>query len=165
MGMPDLFTHMLAVYILYKPISWYISWFSDRYLGVMMIGGIIPDLSKIRQLGLTDPINQLLGQELILNGIHRLGPTAALAGIGAMLFQRGERWRAFGWLMAGSGLHFVLDLTVKRAGGVAPPYLYPLTWWEPPTLNILLSSNAWPMVLTSVLTIIVWGVDQRLTSL
>lgn len=162
--MPDLLSHILIVYILYKPTDWFFSWFSDRALGVVMIGAMLPDLAKIRLVLPTEPIDQMLGQKLILNGIHRLGPTTVLACIGAMLFKQGKRRQAFTWLMAGAGLHLALDLTVKRAGGVAPPYLYPLTWWEPPALNLLQSSDTWPYVITSLIAISIWFVDRRVMS-
>ena len=158
--MPDLLSHVLIVYILYKPTDWYFSWFSNQTLGVVMIGTILPDLAKIRQILPAEPIEQILGQELILNGIHRLGPTAVLAGIGAMLFKHGKRRQAFAWLMTGAGLHFALDITVKRAGDVAPPYLYPVTWWEPPALNLLQSSDTWPYIFTTTIAIIVWIADR-----
>lgn len=159
--MPDLLTHVLGVYVLLTPLAWRVEWLERRHVAVAMVGTVVPDLSKVRLLVDASLVESVLGGPWLWTGIHRLGPAAALAGIGALCFDRGRRAPAFGWLMAGVALHLLFDLAVIRASGLAPPYLYPLSWWHPPSADLLLSSDPWPWLLVTVVAAGVWGLDRR----
>jgi len=160
--MPDLLTHVLGTYALVTVLSWRVAWLRPRHVAVVMVGTVVPDLSKVRLLVDATPIENALGVEWLWTGIHRLGPALTLAAIGAVCFQRGRRLAAFGLLGAGVVTHFAFDLAVTRASGTAPPYLYPLTWWHPPSADLLLSSDTWPWLVAIALAGCVWLVDQRI---
>jgi hypothetical protein len=160
--MPDLLTHVLGAYVLLTPVTWYVEWIDRRHVALLMIGSIVPDISKVRLVVGSSVVSDAIGQPWLWTGIHRIGPAGTLAAAGALGFERGRRLSGAGWLFAGVLLHLAFDLTVIRASAVAPPYLYPLTWWHPPAANVLLSSDLWPWMLTSVLAGVVWLVDHRL---
>ncbi|MFT4922212.1 MAG: hypothetical protein ACI8XM_001425 [Haloarculaceae archaeon] len=157
--MPDLLTHVLGAYVLLTPLAWRVEWLEQRHVALAMVGMIVPDLAKVRLVIDATVVEQVLGGPWLWTGVHRLGPALALAGIGAMCFERGRRTVAFGWVVVGLLFHFLFDLAVTRANGLAPPYPYPLSWWHPPSADMLLSSDIWPAVVASLLAVGTWGLD------
>ncbi len=159
--MPDLLTHVLGAYVLLTPLTWRVERVDRRHVALLMVGTVVPDVSKVQLLVGSSVVSEATGQPWEWTGLHRLGPAGTLAAIGALGFERGRRLSGFGWLLAGVLLHLVFDLAVVRASGLAPPYLYPLTWWHPPSADLLLSSDTWPWMVTSVLAVVVWLADRR----
>lgn len=159
--MPDLLTHVLGAYVLLTPVTWYVDWIDRRHVSLVLVGAIVPDISKIQLVVDGSIVADAIGRPWLWTGVHRIGPAGTLAAVGALGFERGRRLSGFGWLLAGTLVHLVFDLAVIRASGVAPPYLYPLTWWHPPAANLLLSSDVWPWMITSVLAGMVWLIDRR----
>jgi membrane-bound metal-dependent hydrolase YbcI (DUF457 family) len=162
--MPDLLVHVLSVYVVGRVGGWVgpVDRAPDRWVAVGMVGTILPDLAKLYLLVDAATVAAVLGRPFHWAALHTLGPAATLAGLGALCFPRCHRRAAFGWLLGGVGLHLLCDLAVTRAGGVAPPYLYPLTWWEPPSADLLLSSDPWPAAVAVAVAAVVWVVDRRL---
>lgn len=160
--MPDLLTHVLGAFVVLTPVSWRLDGIERRHVTLVMVGAVLPDLSKVRLLVDATVIEGVLGAPWSWEAIHRLGPAVALAGVGAFCFRRGRRLAAFGWLVVGVCLHLLFDLAVIRAGGVAPPYLFPLSWYQPPSADLLLSSDSWPWLLTTPIAVGVWALDRRL---
>jgi len=161
--MPDLLVHVLAAYVATRAGGWVapVDRVADRWVAVAMVGAVLPDLAKLYLLVDASAVAAALGRPFHWSALHTLGPAATLAGIGALCFPRGYRRAAFGWLVGGAGLHLLLDLTVTRAGGMAPPYLYPLTWWEPPSADLLLSSDPSSAAVAVVVAAGVWVVDRQ----
>ena len=158
--MVDLLTHVLSVYVVLTIASWYVDGI-DAYVGVGMIGAIVPDLAKARLLIDPDTIESILQIPFSWNAFHRLGGVLVVVGIGSLLFDPKHRSRVFGFLCVGAISALVLDLGVIRAGGVAPPYLYPFSWYEPPAANLYLSSDQWPAIVASAFAIGTWLVDRK----
>lgn len=159
--MPDLLTHVLVAYVVLTPATWWLPWLDERFVSVAMIGATVPDAAKLALVVDPSTVEAVLGLPFDWEAVHTLGPAATLAAIGTLCFGRGNRLRAFGCLLAGVCSHLLLDLTVVRAGGMAPPYLFPVTWWEPPAANVLSSSDPWPWMVTATVVIGVWTVDRR----
>jgi membrane-bound metal-dependent hydrolase YbcI (DUF457 family) len=161
--MPDLLTHVLAVYVAVRVAPWLGPWprVADRWLSVAAVGTVVPDLAKLYLVVDADAVAAAIGAPVRWSALHTFGPAAAVAGLGALCVARGYRTVAAGWLLCGVCLHLLLDLTVVRVAGVAPPYLFPLTWWEPPSANLLLSSDPWPVVVAVAVAGGVWAVDRR----
>lgn len=159
--MTDLLTHVVGVYTLLTPLTWRFELIQRRHVTLVMVGAIIPDISKIQLLIGNDVVTSIINIPWDWNGVHRLGPAGILAGVGALGFERRHRLPAFISLLVGVTLHFVFDLAVIRAGGVAPAYLYPFTWWQPQSMDLLLSSDVWPWIMSLPLAGIVLLIDRR----
>lgn len=158
--MVDLLTHVLVVYVVLTIASWHLDGI-DAYVGVGMIGAILPDLAKIRILVDPDTVEAILHVPFSWNPFHRLGGIIVVAGMGSLLFDPDHRSRVFGVLCFGAVTALILDLGVIRAGGIAPPYLYPFSWYEPPAANLYLSSDRWPAVVAVALAAGIWLGDRR----
>lgn len=160
-GVPDLLTHVLLAYVGATALSWRAAWFDRALVPVAMVGGVLPDVAKAYLLVPDGTVAALIGLPFTWNGLHRLGGAVALAGLGCLLVHRRSRRRVFGVLLAGALLHLGLDGLITRANGLAPPYLYPLTWWQPPAGGLYLSSDPWPAAASVVLALAVVVYDRR----
>lgn len=160
--MPDLLTHVLVGYSLGTVLTWYTDRLSDHHVPVLMLGSILPDLSKIRLLLPGGSISSLVGVPYSWLALHRVGAVLVLAGIASLLLRREERRVGLYLLSLGGCLHLLMDSGIKRANGLAPPYLYPFTWWQPPAGGLYVSSDLWPVAVAGAITIAVWVRNRQL---
>jgi hypothetical protein len=142
--MPDLLAHVLFGYAVFTLLTARVEAVEARHVPLGMVGAALPDLAKVRLLVPSGTVGDLLGAPFSWLAVHRLGAAVALAGLGALAVSRAERRTVFGVLLAGALGHLGLDAFVVRAAGLTPPYLYPLSWWRPPSGDLYLSSQRWP---------------------
>lgn len=155
--MPDLLTHVLVAYVTGTVLVWNVDRLPRRLVPVAMVGAVLPDLVKVHLVLSGGTVGSLLGVPFSWQPIHRLGGVLVLAGVGALTFDRSYRRATFATLLAGAGSHLFLDSLIRRANGFTPPYLYPLTWWHPPSGDLYLSSDPWPAVLALTAAAIVFA--------
>ena len=158
--MPDLLTHVLLAYVAAMGVAWVAPWFPRRLVPVGMVGAVLPDLVKVSLLVPNVVMESTLGVPFSWYPLHRLGGVLVLAGLGALLFDRTYRRPAFGTLLAGASTHLFLDSLIRRANGLTPPYLYPFSWWQPPSGDLYLSSDPWPAVVAVVAAAAVFAYDR-----
>lgn len=160
--MTDLVTHVLFAYVELTVLAWRFNWIRRRMVPIGMAGAVLPDLSKIHVVVSSNSVERLIGIPFSWHPFHRVGGLVAVAGCLAVFFERSERWPSFGFLVAGGLSHLFLDVLIKRANGLAPPYLYPVSWWRPPAGNLYLSSDLWPagVAVASVLALQIWMVYE-----
>ncbi|WP_425498649.1 metal-dependent hydrolase [Haloplanus salilacus] len=154
--MPDLLTHILIAYVLGTLVNNKTDLLNGRHVPVLMIGGALPDLSKLYLIVESDVIEQAFSVPFSWGGAHTFGVTLLLSLAGTQLFHRKERYPVFVSLSIGFVLHFILDSFVIRADGQVPPYLFPVSWWQYPSGNLYLSSTFWPSLLSILLATIVF---------
>lgn len=154
--MADLLTHVLTAYVLATLAVWCFSRVRPRYVPLAMAGAVVPDAAKV-YFALGGIRHTVAGVEVSLLALQTLGVAVAVALVGTTLVAPEERSGALPALLGGIGLHVVLDYLVVRTGGYAPPYLYPMTWAELPSVNVYLSSDVWPSVLAVTAAVAVWG--------
>lgn len=158
--MPDLLTHVLAAYVLATVVSWRVDWFEPRHVPAAMAGAALPDAAKVYLLvGTMEPT--LAGVEVSLYALQTVGVASCLALLGAVLVVPAE-WRPVAdAALGGVWLHVGLDYLVVRVGGVAPPYLFPLTWAQLPAGNLYLSADVWPAAVVGGVSLAVWLYGRR----
>lgn len=140
--MPDLLTHVLLAYAACRLLAAR-GWIDRRHVPIGMGGGAVPDLTKLYLVVDSDQLSAVFGRHLVWQALHTLGSALVVAALVALAFERGERRTVFGLLAGGSVVHLFLDSLIKRADGLAPPYLYPFSWWQGPAGNLYLSSDPW----------------------
>ncbi|WP_440990947.1 hypothetical protein [Haloarchaeobius baliensis] len=158
--MSDLLTHVLATFVVATVASWVVPGFARRHVPLATAGAVVPDLAK-GYLVTGDTQVTLAGVTGSWYAVQTVGVVTCLAIAGAMLVERSERRVALAGLLGGASLHVSMDYLVIRAGGVAPPYLYPLTWAQLPSLDLYLSSSLWPSLVAVPTAVLVWYVDRR----
>jgi len=146
----DLLTHVLVPYVVLTVASWRVD-VPRRWVVVAMCGAAMPDLVKAKVvffdlLG----VRSVFGVDLAFAGFARLGGVLLLAGAVAVFF--GSRWRrAYAYLVAGGLSSLLVDGMRVYADGRADFYLYPFTWWRPPTPSLYITSD--PRVLLTALAV------------
>lgn len=157
--MTDLLTHVLAAYVLATLGTWQLECFHDRYVPLAMVGSVIPDTAKVYLL--TGSLRATVGSvEISWLALQTLGAALTIALAGSLLVPPAHRRPVLASLVGGVLLHIGLDYPVIRAGGYAPPYLYPVTWVQLPSLDLYLSSDVWPAGITALAALLVWTVQR-----
>jgi membrane-bound metal-dependent hydrolase YbcI (DUF457 family) len=150
----DVLTHVLVAYVLGAGAA-EAGRLPERFVPVVMVGATAPDGMKLFVL-LDIAVGTARGVPYSAWGLHTVGGVLALSGIGALTVWRGDRAVAFGALLAGGVSHLLLDVLVVRVDGVAPPYLFPVGGWLPPTPGLYASSDAWPLAVALCCAVPVW---------
>jgi membrane-bound metal-dependent hydrolase YbcI (DUF457 family) len=152
--MPDLLTHALVAYV-FAVAATSAGRLDDRYVPVVMVGGVAPDAMKLAVV-LDRSAGVIAGVPYSAWGIHTLGGVVVLAGVGALTIRARDRWTAVAALAAGGVCHLLFDTLVIRVDGAAPPYLFPLSTWLPPAGNLYASTDVWPTALALAVAVPVW---------
>jgi membrane-bound metal-dependent hydrolase YbcI (DUF457 family) len=156
----DLLTHVLAGYVLATLASWRIDWLRPRHVPLAMLGSALPDAAKVHLVA-GGVRTTVAGVEVSWLALQTVGGALSLAAIGVLLVPRRERRPVSAVLVGGVLVHVALDYFVIRAGGRAPPSLYPLSWVQLPAGNLYLSSDVWPALVALAVATTVWVLDRR----
>ncbi|WP_135364620.1 hypothetical protein [Halosimplex halophilum] len=160
--MADLLTHVLAVYVVLTVASWGADRIAPRWVAVGMCGGTIPDLVKVDLLLGSATVEAALGVPFSWSAVSTLGGVGLVAGAVALAFGPRHRRRAFGFLAAGGSLSLAVDGLRVFADGRAGPWLYPVTWWRPPTPSLYVTSDPRVLVAAVVAAALVFAVDRQI---
>ena len=117
--MPDLMTHLLVPWVLARPTLE-----KRRSLALFCLGAVLPDLfSRVPAI--------LLGRTQaawVFSAFHTPAGILVLCLGAAFLFPREMRKPCLGWLLAGSGVHFFLDLLQKTVLAGNYYWLFPFSF-------------------------------------
>ena len=159
--MGDLYTHVLAGFVIGVVLSWRYDWLTYPFVVVVMLGAALPDLNRLELLISSSTVHPLLGVPFSWEPLHRAGGTLLLVCIGALLAPRECRRAVFALLFVGAASHYVLDFFLYKPSGVAAPLLWPFVTHGFAVAGFYLSSDRWPAVVATVVAGVVWYVDRR----
>ena len=160
--MADLLTHVLAVYVLLTVASWWVDVLTPRWIAIGMAGSAIPDLVKVGIVLDDDLVEGVLGLPFNWAPISTLGGVLLVAAAITLAFDRRYWRRVYAFLVAGGFVSLLLDGMRVYADGQSGAWLYPFTWWYPPTPSLYVTSD--PRILVGAIAVagIVFAIDQRL---
>jgi hypothetical protein len=159
--MADLLTHVLVVYVLLTVASWRIEAITARWITIGMAGAAIPDLIKVQLLLPRGFLTELVGIEVSLYPISTLGGVLLIAGAIAVFFER-ERPTAYAYLVVGGCTSLVVDGLRVFVTGRAGHWLYPFTWWQPPTPSLYVTSDPRVPAIAVAVSLLVLVVDRSI---
>ena len=162
--MADLLSHVLVTYALLTVTNWRVDALSRRWIVVAMGGAAIPDLSKVGIVVPSRVVSNAVGVPFSYGPVSALGGVALIAGLIALLFGRERRRRAFVFLLLGGVTSLLVDALRISVDGRASAFLYPLTWWRPPSPNLYLTSDPRVLGVAVVLAAAVFALDRRILS-
>lgn len=158
--MAEVFSHVLAAYVVFTIVSWRVDWIEPKWIVVAMVGAVLPDLNRFGLILDSDTIEAALGVPFGWGAIHTLGGVLLLSAIGALIFaERRHQLYAFAMLVGGGVSHLLLDAVKAWADGSNGMYLYPLSWWRNPTPGWYVSADRWVFVAFLLLALIVFLID------
>jgi membrane-bound metal-dependent hydrolase YbcI (DUF457 family) len=154
--MPDLLTHVLIGYVLGTLITTRTTASAPAMTTVVMLGALLPDLTKI-QLVITDAhIEAVLGILFAWRALHTLGGVLVTASVGALLVGPTTRRRVFRLLLAGAVSHLVLDSLLSKPSGYAAALWWPFLHTGLPTPGLYVSSDRWPALVAGSLAVLTY---------
>lgn len=158
--MPDLMAHVLLAYSVGMILSWRYQWVDSRYLTVMMVGALVPDLAKADILLDSDLLGYAIGIAFDWFALHTLGGVLLSILIGCLLVVRTERKRVFLLLSIGASSHLLTDALLITPSGLAYPIFWPIAYNQPPSAGLYLSTDVWPAVVAGLLAIAVTAISR-----
>lgn len=159
--MPDVLTHVLVGYILGMLVSFRLRWLTPQYVTVVMLGAVVPDLTKVKLLVPSAQVELWLGIPFDWFAIHTLGGALVAVAIGALWTTDAHRRRVFGLLAFGAISHLTLDALLTNASGYSYAVFFPFSTINPPTPGLFLSSDRWPATVSVLLAGGVWWFRYR----
>lgn len=162
--MADLLSHVLVAYVLFTIGSWRIKRVTPAWTAVGMAGAAIPDLSKASLILEGYVVEETVGIPFDYAAVSTFGGVLLLAGVIIIAFRRRYWRRAYGCLVVGGVTSLVVDGLRAFADGHSTSWLFPFTWWRPPTPNLYVSSDLRIVAVTAVFALVVLILDIRLRS-
>jgi len=163
--MPDLLSHALIGYIAGIMLSWRVDWIRKYHITLLLVGTILPDLSKAARLVSGYQIESLLGIPFSWRVFHTTGGVLLIILLIVVWIEKSERFRAFGLLTGGAATHQLTDsLIFTPSGYVGKSYLWPLSNYRYPTPGLYQSTDWWLAVLIATFVLGISVIDRRLRS-
>ena len=154
--MVDILTHVLIGYIFGTVLSFRFRWLKPQYVTIVMLGAIVPDLTKIKLLFSSQLMESWLGIPFDWFAIHTLGGGLIAVTVGALWTTDGYRRRVFSLLVLGVCSHLALDSLLINASGYSFAVFFPFSTIHPPTPGLFLSSDRWPAMVSVLFASIIW---------
>lgn len=159
--MPDLLSHVFLAYTVATLLSWRYGWLDRAAVTAVLVGAVVPDLTKVRLLVTSWQMSEWLGVPFSWSGLHTLGGTLVAVLVGGLLVRSRHRRHALLALGLGSASHLVADALFRRPSGHSYSVLWPLTRYQPPTPGLYLSTELWPVVATGALALGAYLLTRR----
>lgn len=159
--MADLLTHVLVAYVVLTTLGWTVNGITQRWVVVGMGGAALPDLGKVSRLLDDRTVGEVLGVPFSYGPVSTVGGVCLVAGLVALAFRAQHRRRAYAFLLAGGALSLVGDGLRAFPDGSSTTWLYPVTWWRPPTPGLYVSSDPRVLAVVGLLAAVVFVVDRH----
>lgn len=160
--MPDLLSHALIGYIAGKTLSWRVNWVGKRHVTLLLVGTILPDLSKAAILVPNYRIESLLSIPFSWRVFHTTGGVLLIILLFVIWVDKNEQFRALGLIAGGAATHqFADSLIFTPTGYVGKSYLWPLSNYRYPTPGLYESTDWWLVVLIATFAFGVYVIDRR----
>jgi hypothetical protein len=157
--MAVLLMHVLVPYVILTVAGWQFNWLTKRWIAIGMAGAAIPDLMKIQILLDDNLIESILGIPFSYAPISSLGGVLLIAG-GITVFFETQRRRIFSFLLFGALSSLVVDGLRVFANGRSGFWLYPFSWWRPPTPSLYVTSDVRVLLTAILVSAVVFALDR-----
>jgi hypothetical protein len=153
---PDLLSHVFIAYMICTLLSLRVEWLDARFVTVVLVGALIPDLVKVHLLVDETLVTTVVGVPFSWQPLQLLGGVAISVVIGGLVVHPSKRKAVVVLLGLGAVTHLVADGLLLTPTGRTTAVFWPLTRWHPPTPGLYLSTQTWPTVITGGIAIGVW---------
>jgi hypothetical protein len=154
--MADLLTHAFIAYTIGTLLSIRYEWLTPRYVTLVMIGSILPDLSRMSLLVSAERIELLTGLPFSWFAFHTIGGVFVTTTMGALLTTDARRRQVFGLLLVGAFSHLALDAVLLKPAGYSAPMWWPVITHRLPTPGLYQSPDRWPAVASGIAAALAW---------
>lgn len=158
--MTDVLTHVIVGYILGTILSLRVDWIRAPLVTVVMVGAILPDLTKVSLVLPPEDVAAALGLTFDWFALHTPFGVVITAGIVTLFVHEGSRQRVFALLLVGAASHFVLDSLLMSPSRFSYVLFWPFHTVLVPLPMYILSSDRWPAVVAAVVALVLWYVKR-----
>ncbi|MFO7791475.1 MAG: metal-dependent hydrolase [Candidatus Saliniplasma sp.] len=160
--MADLLTHVFVAFSVGVLLSWRFPWISKNYITIIMMGSVLPDLTRIGLILEPAFIENLFGVPFSWSPLHTIGGVFIIILILTFSVDNKYSKPLFLLLALGAFTHLFLDSLLLTTTGYSYPLFVPITFYNPPTPGLYLSTDMWPSMISGVTALLVWQVDKSL---
>lgn len=158
--MADLYTHILAGFIIGMVAYWRVEWISRPMVAAAVVGAAIPDLNRLELVLPAGAIEAATGLTWSWGIFHRAGGVILVVGILTMLVPRRYMRPVFLLLLLGAASHFFIDYFLWQPSGTTNLMLWPFADVHLDYQGVYRSSHRWPAALATVLALAVIIIDR-----
>ncbi|MDS0474396.1 metal-dependent hydrolase [Natrinema sp. 1APR25-10V2] len=162
--MPDLLTHVLVGYSIGTLLSLRDERIRSAQVSLVMAGALSPDLAKVRLFLPADIVQAVVGVPFSWAPLHTLGGTLLVVPLGALLVAPEYRRQAVALIALGAASHHALDVALLTATGESYAVFFPISQYRLPSLDLYLSTDRWPAIVSGALAAVLWAVRRSSTA-
>lgn len=159
--MAELFTHVLAGFVLAVVLSWRVDWITPPLIAAAMVGAAVPDLNRMELLLPESTMEAMLGVPWSWVVFHRAGGALMVCLLITLLVPRAHMKGVFTLLVLGAASHLVIDYFLWQPSGTTDLMLWPFLDVQIDYDGFYRSTDRWPAVVSVVSTAVVVYVDRR----
>ncbi len=158
--MADLLTHVFVAFSVGILLSWRYEWINRDYITVIMLGAVLPDLTRIGLILEPAFIENVFKIPFSWSPLHTLGGVFIIILILTLSVNKEYSKPVFLLLALGAFTHLFLDALLLSTTGYSYSMFFPITLYNPPTPGLYLSTDIWPSIVSGFAALFIWKVDR-----
>ena len=163
--MADLLTHALVAFSIGTVLSWRFEKITPQFITLIMIGSVLPDLTRIGLIIKSAWIEKSLGIPFSWQPLHTIGGVVIVILLISLLVGKKDNKTILPLLALGAFSHLFLDAFLIKASGHSYTMFFPFTSYSPQTPGFYLSTDVWPVMIAGIIAIIIWMIDSKRSEL
>ncbi len=158
--MADLLTHVFVAFSVGTLLSWKYKWISSNYITIIMLGSVLPDLTRIGLILEPAFIEKVFNIPFSWSPLHTLGGVFIIILVLTLSVNKKYSKPIFLLLALGAFTHLFLDALLLSTTGYSYPMFFPITIYNPPTPGLYLSTDIWPSIVSGLAALLIWHIDR-----
>ncbi len=158
--MADLLTHVFVAFSVGILLSWKYKWINRDYITVIMLGAVLPDLTRIGLILEPAFIENVFHTPFSWSPLHTLGGVFIIILILTLSVNKEHSKPIFLLLALGAFTHLFLDALLLSTTGYSYSIFFPITLYNPPTPGLYLSTDIWPSIVSGIAALFIWQADR-----
>ncbi|MFW6196140.1 MAG: metal-dependent hydrolase [Thermoplasmatota archaeon] len=160
--MADLLTHSLVAFSIGTMLSWRFKKINAQLITILMIGSVLPDLTRIGLILESTFIEKTLNIPYSWQPLHTLGGVVIVIAVLTLLVNKKNSRYVLPLLSVGAFSHLFLDAFLIKVSGRSYTMFFPITTYNPEIPGFYLSTDMWPAVVAVITAFIIYQVDSRM---
>lgn len=159
--MADLLTHSLIAFSIGTVLSWRYEKIDPQFITLLMIGSVLPDLTRIGLILNPSMIENFSGIPFSWEPLHTLGGVIIIISLITLLVDKKVSRYVFSLLSIGALSHLFLDAFLLKASGHSYTLFFPFTSHSPQMPGFYLSTDVWPAIIAIMTAAAIWVIDKK----
>ncbi|MFP4051024.1 MAG: metal-dependent hydrolase [Thermoplasmata archaeon] len=160
--MADLLTHSLVAFSIGTILSWRFKKINAQFITILMIGSVLPDLTRIGLILESALIEKTLNIPFSWQPLHTLGGVVIVIAVLTLFVDEKDSRYVLSLLSVGVFSHLFLDAFLIKVSGRSYTMFFPIATYNPKVPGFYLSTDMWPAVIAVITAFIIYQVDSRM---